>query len=73
MRLRYVYDAEANYGVQFQYRDGQVRSVQEVTEATSSTATTPVGGMIHLNHLVKGQTKYRDHGNDRRYNTADWV
>ena len=70
-RMRYVYDAEAHYGVQFQYKDGQVRWVQEITEATSYTSTAQTGALIEMNHRVKGQTKYRDYGNDRRYNTSD--
>ena len=69
--MRYVYDAEAHYGVQFQYKDGQVRWVQEITEATSYTSTAQTGALIEMNHRVKGQTKYRDYGNDRRYNTSD--
>ncbi len=64
-------DAEAHYGVQFQYKDGQVRWVQEITEATSYTSTAQTGALIEMNHRVKGQTKYRDYGNDRRYNTSD--
>ena len=71
-RMRYVYDAEAQYGVQFQYKDGQVRMLQEITEPTSYLfPTSAVGAMIQLNHLVKGQAKYRDRGNDREYNTSD--
>ena len=27
--------------------------------------------MVEMNHLVRGQTKYRDYGNDRTYNTDD--
>ena len=69
--MRYVYDEEAQYGIQFQYKNGQVRSVKEITEATSYTSTTQTGALIEMNHLVKGQTKYRDYGNDRRYDTSD--
>ena len=65
-----VYDAEAQYGVQLQYRNGQVRSVREITTATTNSSVA-VGAMVEMNHLVRGQTKYRDYGNDRTYNTDD--